>query len=195
VIYSKIEVPEDGNSRQHHIPKVPSATARWYYDDDDLILNQDLDYPRAVLLLVTTRLGLSGIDPSYHDGLRALFDLPQCVGLLGGKPNFALYFVGHTQSPDNSHMIFLDPHFVQDSIVTPNGHYICRPPNFDTYFPSVRSTAKKINMNQLDPGVGIGLLIRNGGDLRKIKEAFAPGKGRCSSVATIHEKKPDIKLI
>ncbi len=55
---------------------MPSATARWYYDDDDLILNQDLDYPKAVLIIITTRLGLSGIDPMYHDGLRALFDLP-----------------------------------------------------------------------------------------------------------------------
>ena len=75
-------------------------------------MNQDLDYPKAVLLVITTRLGLSGIDPMYHDGLRSLFDLPQCVGLLGGKPNFALYFVGHTHSVDSSHMIFLDPHYV-----------------------------------------------------------------------------------
>ena len=96
MVYSKIEVLEEKNSRQHQIQKVPSATARWYFDDDDLIMNQDLDYPKAVLLLVTTRLGLSGIDPLYHESLRALFDLPQCVGLLGGKPNFALYFVGHT---------------------------------------------------------------------------------------------------
>jgi hypothetical protein len=47
-------------------------------------------------------------------------------------------------------------------------------------------------MNQLDPGLGIGLLIRNGKDLRDIKEAFAPEKGSCSSVASIHEKKPEI---
>jgi hypothetical protein len=47
-------------------------------------------------------------------------------------------------------------------------------------------------MNQLDPGVGIGLLIRNGKDLKEIKEAFSPDKGICSSVVTMHEKKPVI---
>ena len=103
---------------------MPSATATWYYDDDDLILNRDSVYPKALLILVTTRLGLHGIDPCYHSSLRALFDLPQCVGLLGGKPNFALYFVGHTHNPtgspsDSSHLIFLDPHFVQESLITP----------------------------------------------------------------------------
>jgi cysteine protease ATG4 len=34
------------------------------------------------------------------------------VGILGGKPNFALYFVGY----QGNHMIFLDPHFVQDAL-------------------------------------------------------------------------------
>jgi cysteine protease ATG4 len=52
-----------------------------------------------VLLLITTRLGLTGIDQDFHEPLRAIFDLPQCVGLLGGKPNFALYFVGYTHNP------------------------------------------------------------------------------------------------
>jgi len=56
----------------------------------------------------------------------------------------------------------------------------------------MKSTAKRINMNQLDPGIGIGLLIRNGKDLREIKEAFEPEKGRCSIVATMHQKKPEI---
>jgi hypothetical protein len=49
--------------------------------------------------------------------------------------------------------------------VGPSGQ-IPKHTNFDTYFPSAKSTAKKINMNQLDPGIGIGLLIRNGRDLR-----------------------------
>jgi hypothetical protein len=50
-------------------------------------------------------------------------------------------------------------------------------------------------MNQLDPGIGIGLLIRNGKDLRAIQEAFLPELGKCSSVATIHEKRPEVKMI
>lgn len=32
--------------------------------------------------------------------------------MLGGKPNFALYFVGY----QGNDLIFLDPHFVQESL-------------------------------------------------------------------------------
>ena len=38
---------------------------------------------------------------------------PQFVGLIGGKPNLAFYFVG-IQEPDN--LIFLDPHIVINKI-------------------------------------------------------------------------------
>ena len=67
----------------------------WYFDEEELILNHDVgDFPRAVLIIVTVRLGLTGIDPEYYSAIKSCFELPQCVGLLGGKPNFALYFVG-----------------------------------------------------------------------------------------------------
>lgn len=47
-------------------PRENSSSARWYFDEEDLILNHDIgDFPRAVLVIVTVRLGLSGIDPDY----------------------------------------------------------------------------------------------------------------------------------
>ena len=89
---------------------MPSATARWYYDDEDLV-KSDIDYPKPLLILVTTRLGLSAIESEYYDAIKYCFteNLPQCVGVLGGKPNFALYFVGMQES---NQLVFLDPHFV-----------------------------------------------------------------------------------
>jgi hypothetical protein len=90
------------------LKKVPSASARWYYDDDDVIKSREVDYPIPLLLLVTTRLGLQGIEPEYYEAIKNCFNMDQCVGILGGKPNFALYFVG----VDDNQLIFLDPHFV-----------------------------------------------------------------------------------
>jgi hypothetical protein len=90
------------------LKKVPSASARWYYDDDDVIKSREVDYPIPLLLLVTTRLGLQGIEPEYYETIKNCFNMDQCVGILGGKPNFALYFVG----VDDNQLIFLDPHFV-----------------------------------------------------------------------------------
>jgi cysteine protease ATG4 len=116
-----------------------------------------MDYPKPLLLLVTTRLGLSGIESYYYDAIKSCFseELPQCVGILGGKPNFALYFVGMQES---NHLIFLDPHFVQDSVTIKH--------DLNTYFPNRH--ARKIKLDSLDPGLAIGLLIRNSADLKSI---------------------------
>jgi hypothetical protein len=116
--FSKIDVAHLGSRgevfcEQELRNRPPSSSARWYYDEEDMILNHDIgDFPRAVLAIVTLRLGLNEIDSDYFESVKACFDLPQCVGLLGGKPNFALYFVG---TQDDS-LIFLDPHFVQDAV-------------------------------------------------------------------------------
>ena len=39
-------------------------------------------------------------------------DLPYSIGMIGGKPHEALYFLGRIK--DN--LIYLDPHYVQESI-------------------------------------------------------------------------------
>lgn len=53
------------------------------------------DYPKAFLIVVTVRLGIQKIDSEYFESITKCFEYPQCVGIIGGKPNFALYFVGH----------------------------------------------------------------------------------------------------
>ncbi len=122
-----------------------------------------MDYPTPLLLLVTTRLGLQGIEPEYYEAVKSCFDLEQCVGILGGKPNFALYFVG----VDEGQLIFLDPHFVQDSVAK------LSPQNKNTYFPP--RSARKIKLESLDPGLAIGLLIKNSADLKSVQQAFSSG--------------------
>ena len=82
--------------------------------------------------------------------------MEQCVGILGGKPNFALYFVG----VDDSQLIFLDPQFVSDSIGKLSSE------NIDSYFPP--RSARKIKLDSLDPGLAVGLLIRNSADLKSV---------------------------
>jgi cysteine protease ATG4 len=79
---------------------------------DQLASSHQGDYPKSFLVLVTVRLGLKRIESEYFDPITKCFDMPQCVGLIGGKPNFALYFVGH----QDKHLIFLDPHYVQEAL-------------------------------------------------------------------------------
>ena len=59
-------------------------------------------------------LGFQKIEKEYQDPIRYIFHEPNIVmGAMGGRPGQALYFVGL----QNSELIFLDPHLVQESAV------------------------------------------------------------------------------
>jgi len=62
-----------------------------------------------LLLVIPLRLGLSDINPMYVEPLKACLSLPQSVGIIGGTPNHAHYFVGHV----GDSLFFLDPHTTQ----------------------------------------------------------------------------------
>lgn len=64
---------------------------------------------KPLLLVVPLRLGLSEINPVYLSGLKTCFTFRQSLGVIGGKPNHALYFIGCV----GEHIIYLDPHTTQ----------------------------------------------------------------------------------
>ncbi|XP_037070026.1 cysteine protease ATG4B-like [Pollicipes pollicipes] len=64
---------------------------------------------RPLLLVVPLRLGLSELNPVYASGVRACFTVPHVVGIIGGTPNHALYFVGCV----DDRLVYLDPHTTQ----------------------------------------------------------------------------------
>ncbi|XP_043604777.1 cysteine protease ATG4B isoform X4 [Bombus pyrosoma] len=66
---------------------------------------------KPLLLLIPLRLGLSEINPIYINGLKTSFKIPQSLGVIGGKPNLALYFIGCVENE----VIYLDPHTTQRS--------------------------------------------------------------------------------
>lgn len=66
---------------------------------------------KPLLLMVPLRLGLSDINPIYINGLKICFESRQSIGVIGGKPNQALYLVGCV----GDEVIYLDPHTTQKS--------------------------------------------------------------------------------
>ncbi|KAF1771783.1 hypothetical protein GCK72_003612 [Caenorhabditis remanei] len=61
---------------------------------------------RPLLVMIPLRLGLTSINPCYLPAIQKFFELPQCVGIIGGKPNLAHYFVGIA----GTKLFYLDPH-------------------------------------------------------------------------------------
>lgn len=67
---------------------------------------------RPLILFIPLRLGLSTINSVYFSALKRTFAFQQSLGILGGRPNHALYFIGCC----GDDLIYLDPHITQPSV-------------------------------------------------------------------------------
>lgn len=60
-------------------------------------------------MIIPLRLGLSEVNPIYIPGLKRSFEIPGSVGMVGGRPNQAHYFIGYV----GDEALYLDPHVTQ----------------------------------------------------------------------------------
>jgi len=121
-----------------------------------LIQKNDVQIWRPLLLFISLRLGLSEINPLYVEGLKASLELPHTLGVIGGRPNHALYLLGYVEDE----VIFLDPHTTQpavtldsweenksqDQIIADSSYHAHRP--------------GRISINQLDPSLSLCFLCK-----------------------------------
>jgi cysteine protease ATG4 len=64
---------------------------------------------RSVLLLVPLRLGSHDVNEDYLPQVQGVFGIPQCMGMLGGRPGSAFYYVASR----GEELFYLDPHTTQ----------------------------------------------------------------------------------
>lgn len=84
----------------------PDSSHTDFYDCGDC---EDEGIWRPLLIIIPLRLGLTSVNRCYLPALQEFFRLPQCAGIIGGRPNHALYFIGIA----DEEMIYLDPHICQ----------------------------------------------------------------------------------
>ena len=93
-----------------------------------------------VLVIVSNRFGIERVSEEYFKVIKKYMKLSSFVGLVGGKPRFAYYFVGHLERPaenekaiarlyneldgqlerkekdEADRLVFLDPHYVSPQV-------------------------------------------------------------------------------
>jgi hypothetical protein len=79
-----------------------------------------------------------------------MMELKQFVGMIGGKPKKALFFLGHESKKE---LIYLDPHYVQESVTRKNLESVK-----DTFF---CDSYRTIDYRSIDPSLGFSFLINN----------------------------------
>lgn len=108
---------------------------------------------RPLLLFIPLRLGLSEVNSDYYPSLKVMFTLKQSLGVIGGKPNHAHYFIGF----NGDRLLYLDPHTTQPAIEPeryssiPDESYHCVYPCF-------------MNFAALDPSIALGFYCHTEAD-------------------------------
>ncbi|KAE8148829.1 putative cysteine protease atg4 [Aspergillus avenaceus] len=125
---------------------------------------------QPTLILIATRLGIENVTPVYWDGLKAALQLPQSVGIAGGRPSASHYFVG-TQG---SHLFYLDPHTTRTALPFSDVSEALSK-DISTYH---TRRLRRIHVRDMDPSMLIGFLIKNEEDWEDWKRRIMATDGR-----------------
>ncbi|KAI9147894.1 putative cysteine protease ATG4 [Paramyrothecium foliicola] len=132
------------------------------YEDSFMnIAKPNGDQFHPTLILVGTRLGIDKINPVYWEALVASLQMPQSVGIAGGRPSSSHYFVGAQGAAQGAHLFYLDPHYTRKALP-----YHESPANYtdDEVDSCHTARLRRVHIREMDPSMLIGFLIRNEDD-------------------------------
>lgn len=104
---------------------------------------------QPTLILLGVRLGIDRITPVYHAALKRALELPQSVGIAGGRPSSSHYFIGH----QGEHFFYLDPHSTR-------GPLPLHPGDDDVDTCHTRRV-RRLKIAEMDPSMLLGFLVRS----------------------------------
>eukprot|EP00049_Salpingoeca_infusionum_P024648 m.16543 g.16543 ORF g.16543 m.16543 type:complete len:520 (+) comp7109_c0_seq1:163-1722(+) len=74
-----------------------------------------------LLIFAPLSLGTTKIEPRFYEPIRRFFQVPWCVGAVGGKPQKAFYFIGMA----DDRLLYLDPHTTQSALLQTTYSFQC----------------------------------------------------------------------
>ncbi|KAF2717386.1 hypothetical protein K431DRAFT_158575 [Polychaeton citri CBS 116435] len=145
--------------------------------------NSDTTF-HPTLILLSTRLGIDRITPVYHATLKHTLQLPQCVGIAGGRPSSSHYFIGH----QGSSFFYLDPHTTRSAL----------PPLKSLAADDIATChtrrVRKLSISEMDPSMLLGFLVRSKEEFEQWRKSVAEGPSgpgeEGKAFIHIHEEEP-----
>ncbi|CAO3591338.1 unnamed protein product [Absidia cylindrospora] len=138
---------------------------------------------KPTLILVTIRLGIDHLHPSYYPALKACFQLDYFVGIAGGRPNSSLYFMGL----QDDELIYIDPHFSRPALETKNLVDYTEQ-DLATYHCTI---PRKLPISQVDPSMMLGFYCRTQQDFDIFCEQITQIGQHYSAIFAIQEQAPE----
>ncbi|KAM3422064.1 Cysteine protease [Cercospora zeina] len=131
---------------------------------------------QPTLIVLGIRLGIDKVTPAYHAALKAALELPQSVGIAGGRPSSSHYFVGH----QGDAFFYLDPHYTRPMLSPqPSGEDIetCH-----------TRRIRKLPLSEMDPSMLLGFLIHSKEEFEQWKKAVSEMPGK--AIIHVHDTEP-----
>ncbi|KAF8791261.1 Cysteine protease ATG4B like protein [Argiope bruennichi] len=115
----------------------------------------------SLILFVSVRLGNDKINPFYIPCLKSLLAYEHCIGIIGGRPKHALYFIGW----QDDKLIHMDPHSCQPAIDMDKEDFS------EKSFHS--SSIRTMSFTEMDPSCAIGFYFRKREEFEHFVEKFS----------------------
>ncbi|KAI9833840.1 MAG: Cysteine protease atg4 [Phylliscum demangeonii] len=124
------------------------------------------------LVLVGIRLGIDRVTPVYWDALKASLQMPQSLGIAGGRPSSSHYFIG----VQSSQLFFLDPHQTRPALPLLG-------PDTTIYAAEQLNSChsrrlRRLHLGGMDPSMLLAFLIRSEDDWRAWRRDLARVDGK-----------------
>lgn len=143
-----------------------------YADELIRIAKRGGDTFLPLLLLVGTRLGIDRVTPVYREGLAEALQMPQSVGIAGGRPSSSHYFIG---VQDTTSFFYLDPHTTRPALPY---HEDAKDYTEADVATCHTRRLRRIGVDEMDPSMLIAFLFRNEEEWESWRASVkeAPGK-------------------
>ena len=135
------------------------------------------------LILVGIRLGIDRVTPAYREALKASLQLPQSVGIAGGRPSSSHYFFGL----QGDQFFYLDPHITRPALP-----FHKNPTDFTEEEMDSCHTRRlrRLPLKDMDPSMLIAFLIKDEEDWTSWRRAIGTASGK--TVVHVADEEPSL---
>eukprot|EP01129_Flabellula_baltica_P009740 TRINITY_DN4030_c0_g1_i1.p1 TRINITY_DN4030_c0_g1~~TRINITY_DN4030_c0_g1_i1.p1 ORF type:complete len:344 (-),score=48.94 TRINITY_DN4030_c0_g1_i1:41-1072(-) len=115
-----------------------------YMDEIENLMDKgDGDWTHSLCVFIPLRLGVKKLNPLYYNSILTYMKFKESIGMIGGSPGSAYYFVGFK----GKKLYYLDPHTTQ-KFKTKSSDDL-----YQSYFPN---TPKSMHISELDHSIAFG---------------------------------------
>ncbi|CRK27346.1 hypothetical protein BN1708_014763 [Verticillium longisporum] len=164
------------NTNEPHLRVYSTGDGPDVYEDRFLdIAKPSGETFHPTLILVGTRLGIDKITPVYWEALIAALQMPQSIGIAGGRPSSSHYFIG----AQGSFLFYLDPHHTRTALPYHQDPTLYAQADVDSVH---TRRLRRLHVREMDPSMLIGFVIHDEDDWDEWKRTVKHVQGK----AVIH---------